>query len=230
MLGLIIAGDKMAPRRASFAFAVGAILGIAFATGVGLWIAHLSGAEATTRHHAWPGFIVRALIAGALLSLGVYKAVNAFRGNPIADVSEPDHRPGKLRTALTRRFPKVMREMDPAAEMSASGRVARAGLAGFAVCGLHPKIFPIAIAAGHQIVQIANPASRAAAIVIFAAISVIPAVLPAVIEVINPGAVVGIKRSYERIMAVHGRWITAVLLLGAGAFVAHEAWRALPIR
>jgi hypothetical protein len=47
---------------------------------------------------------------------------------------------------------------------------------------------------------------------------------------INPGAVVGIKQSYERIMAVHGRWITAVLLLGAGAFVAHEAWRALPIR
>jgi threonine/homoserine/homoserine lactone efflux protein len=123
-----------------------------------------------------------------------------------------------------------MRDMDPAADMSASGRVARAGLAGFAVCGLHPKIFPIAIAAGHQIVQIANPASRAAAIAIFAAISVVPALLPAIIEMINPGAVVGIKRSYERIMAVHGRWITAVLLLGAGAFVAHEAWRALPIR
>ena len=78
--------------------------------------------------------------------------------------------------------------------------------------------------------QIANPASRAAAIAIFAAISVVPALLPAIIEMINPGAVVGIKRSYERIMAVHGRWITAVLLLGAGAFVAHEAWRALPIR
>ena len=230
MLGLIIAGDKVAPRRASFAFGVGAVLGITFATGIGLWIAHISGTEATTRHHSWPGFIVRALIAGALLSLGVYKAVNALRGNPIADVSEPDHRPGKLRTALTRRFPKVMRDMDPAADMSASGRVARAGLAGFAVCGLHPKIFPIAIAAGHQIVQIANPASRAAAIAIFAAISVVPALLPAIIEMINPGAVVGIKRSYERIMAVHGRWITAVLLLGAGAFVAHEAWRALPIR
>ena len=230
MLGLIIAGDKVAPRRASVVFAVGAILGIDFATGIGLWIAHLSGAEVTTRHHSWPGFVVRVFIAGALLSLGIYKAVKALRGNPIADVSEPDHRPGKLRSALTRRFPKLMRGIDPATDLSASGRVVRAGLAGFAVCGLHPKIFPIAIAAGHQIVQIANPASRAAAIAIFAAISVVPAVLPAVIEMINPGAVVGIKQSYERIMAVHGRWITAVLLLGAGAFVAHEAWRALPIR
>ena len=158
MLGLIIAGDKVAPRRASVVFAVGAILGIAFATGIGLWIAHLSGAEVTTRHHSWPGFVVRVFIAGALLSLGIYKAVKAFRGNPIADVSEPDHRPGKLRSALTRRFPKVMRGIDPATDLSASGRVVRAGLAGFAVCGLHPKIFPIAIAAGPQIVQIANPA------------------------------------------------------------------------
>lgn len=230
MLGLIIAGDKVAPRRASFTFAVGAILGIAFATGIGLLIAHISGAEVTTRHHSWPGFVVRVLIAGALLSLGVYKAVNALRGNPIGDVSEPDHRPGKLRSALTRRFPKLMRGIDPAADLSAPARIVRAGLAGFAVCGLHPKVFPIAIAAGHQIVQIANPASRAAAIAIFAAISVVPAVPPAVIEMINPGAVAGIRQSYERIMKVHGRWITAVLLLGAGAFVAHEAWRVIPIR
>lgn len=230
VLGLIIAGDKVAPRRASVTFAVGAIFGIAFATGIGLLIAHISGAEVTTRHHSWPGFVVRVFIAGALLSLGVYKAVNAFRGNPIADVSEPDHQPGKLRSALTRHFPKLMRGIDPATDLSGPARIVRAGLAGFAVCGLHPKVFPIAIAAGHQIVQIANPASRAAAIAIFAAISVVPAVLPAVIEMINPGAVAGIKQSYERIMAVHGRWITAVLLLGAGAFVAHEAWRALPIQ
>ena len=72
--------------------------------------------------------------------------------------------------------------------------------------------------------------ARIGAIALVAAISVVPAVRPAVIEMITPGAVVGIKQSYERIMAVHGRWITAVLLLGAGAFVAHEAWRALPIR
>jgi hypothetical protein len=53
-------------------------------------------------------------------------------------------------------------------------------------------------------------------------------VLPAVIELIKPGAVVRIKESYERIMKVHGRWINAALLLGAGAFVAHEAWRVMP--
>jgi hypothetical protein len=31
-------------------------------------------------------------------------------------------------------------------------------------------------------------------------------------------------------MKVHGRWITALLLLGAGAFVAHDAWNMMPSR
>jgi threonine/homoserine/homoserine lactone efflux protein len=96
------------------------------------------------------------------------------------------------------------------------------------MCGLHPKVFPIAIAAGHQIMQISDPPQRTLGIVLFAVIAVIPALLPAVIDVVNPGATVRIKSGYERIMKVHGRWITALLLLGAGSFVAYDAWHNMP--
>ncbi len=36
VLGLVIAGDRKVPRAASLAFAAGAVIGIAFATGIGL--------------------------------------------------------------------------------------------------------------------------------------------------------------------------------------------------
>ncbi len=56
VLGLIVASDKKVPRQASFAFAVGAIAGIAFATGIGVVIAHLTGGarppRTTTRGRA----------------------------------------------------------------------------------------------------------------------------------------------------------------------------------
>jgi len=230
VLGLVIASDRKVPRLASFAFAIGAIAGIAFATGIGLWIAHAAGTDVAARHGSWPGFIARILIAAALVILGAYRAVNAFRKKPIADISEPDHKPGKLRTSLTQRFPTLMSRLDPAADLPDSQRVTRGALAGFVICGLHPKIFPIAIAAGHQIEQITDPRVRGLGIAIFAAISVVPALLPAIIELVNPGAVIRIKEGYERVMKVHGRWITAVLLLGAGAFVAHDAWHMMPKR
>ena len=230
VLGLIVASDRKVPRLAALAFALGAIVGIAFATGIGLWMAHAAGAELGTRHGSWPGFVARILIAAALLILGAYRAVNAFRKKPITDIAEPDHRPGKLRTSLTRRFPRLMSRMDPNADLPVSQRIARAALAGFAIYGLHPKIFPIAIAAGHQIVQISNPGVRGLGIVIFVVISVVPAVLPAIIELVKPGAVVRIKERYEHVMKDRGRWITALLLLGAGVFVAHDAWQMMPGR
>ena len=228
VLGLVVAGDKKVPRLAAFAFAIGAVLGIAFSTGIGLWIAYASGADVHTRHGSWPGFIVRILIAVALLVIGAYRAVNAFRRKPITDISEPVGTPNKLWTALRKRFPKLISRFDPSADLPVSQRITRAALAGFAACGLHPKVFPIAIAAGHQIVQINDPGIRSLGIVLVAAIAVVPGVLPAVIELVTPGAVVRIKQSYERIMKVHGRWITALLLLGAGAFVAHDAWKVMP--
>lgn len=225
VLGLIIAGDKKVPRLAALAYALGGILGIAFATTIGLWIAHASGTDThTADHHGWPSFIVRVVIATALITIGARRAVNALGKKPIPDVARSEQKPSALKAALTRRFPGL----DPNADLPVPRRVGRAGLAGFAMCGLHPKVFPIAIAAGHQIFQITDRPLRTLGIVLFAVISVIPALVPLVIDVVKPGATVGIKEAYERIMKVHGRWITALLLLGAGSFVAYEAWRTFP--
>lgn len=231
VLGLFIASDKKVPRLAAAAFGLGAIVGIAFATSIGLLIAHLSGAGAAAdRHGTWPGFIVRALIAAALLIIGIYRAVNAARKQDIPDISTPEQKPSRTATWLRTHFPKLMRQFEPNADLPVPRRIARAGLAGFAICGLHPKVFPIAIAAGHQITQITDPAQRTAGIVLFAAISVIPALVPFVIETVKPGSSSRIKDGYERIMKTHGRWITAVLLIGVGLFVAHDAWQKLPTR
>jgi hypothetical protein len=229
VLGLVIASDKKVPRQASFAFALGAIVGITFATGLGVWMAHLSGAGASTAHHdSWPGFVVRVLIAGALLAIGIHRAIGAIRHKPIADVSEPERTSSRLRTRLTDRFPTVMRQLDPGADLSARQHIVRAAAAGFTVCGLHPKVFPIAIAAGHQILEITDRPERTLGIVIFAVISVVPALTPAIIELVRPGASSRIKDGYERFMKVHGRWVVAVLLLSAAAFVGHNAFTHVP--
>lgn len=231
VLGLIIAGDKHNPRLAAFAFALGGIAGIAFATGIGLLIAHASGTSDATHHHdTWVGFGVRVAIASVLLTIGLTRAVNAVRHKPIPDITEKEQQPSRLHAELTKRFPGVMKQFQPGADLSTHQRVKRALLAGFAMCGLHPKVFPIAIAAGHQISQITAPGERTLAIVIFAAISVLPAVTPAIIEMVKPGASVRIKDAYERVMKVHGRWITATLLLAAAAFVGHNAWEHFPGR
>jgi hypothetical protein len=229
VLGLVIAGDKRHPHLAALAFAVGGVLGIAFATGVGLAIAHATaGGEA--HRDSWVGFGVRAVIAAVLLAIGLTRALNALRDRPIADISRPDQPPGRVRTALKRRLPAAARELAVGAELTPRQSIVRGALGGFAMCGLHPKIFPIAIAAGHQITEINSPGQRALAVVLFAAISVVPALLPAVIETARPGSTKRIKDGYERIMAVHGRWVTAVLLLAAAVFVGHSAWEKLPGR
>lgn len=62
----------------------------------------------------------------------------------------------------------------------------------------------------------------------FGFIAVVPALLPLVIDLINPRATTRIKDGYERVMKVHGRWITAALLLAAGSFLAFEAWDKMP--
>ena len=126
------------------------------------------------------------MIAGALLVIGLYRAVNAIRHKPIPDVTKADHHPGRLRTSLSQRFPKLMHSLDPR-PICRCGSALPAALAGFAVCGLHPKVFPIAIAAGHQILQISDHAERTLGIVVFAVISLVPALAPAVIETMRPG-------------------------------------------
>jgi hypothetical protein len=62
--------------------------------------------------------------------------VNAIRKKPIADLTASEHKPSRVRAALTKRFPGL----DPNADLPVPRRVARAGLAGFAMCGLHPKV------------------------------------------------------------------------------------------
>lgn len=229
VLGLVVASDKKVPRGAAVAFAAGGIAGVTFATVVGVMLAHLSGAGTPAAHHdTWAGFILRAVIAAALLTLGLYRAVSAIRHKPIADVSKHKHDSGRLRARLTELFPAAMHRLDPSADLPARQRVGRAAFAGFAACGLNPKVFPIAIAAGHQILEISDRTERTLGVVIFAVIAVLPALAPAVIELVRPGSPARIKDGYERIMRVHGRWIVAVLLLAVGAFVAHNAFVHLP--
>ncbi|HPX37261.1 MAG TPA: GAP family protein [Mycobacterium sp.] len=230
VVGLVVAGDKKAPRLSAVAFAVGAIVGIAFATGIGLWIARASGSDETSHAHpdTWAGFTVRAVIAAVLLAIGLSRAINAMRHKPIPDPSETDRKPSRVKAWAGEHFPKVAAALKPGVDLPVRRRAERAALAGFAMCGLHPKVFPIAIAAGHQIMQIEARPERLAGIVMFAVISVIPAVTPAIIELVNPGASSRIKDGYERIMKVHGRWITASLLIAAALFVGHNAWEKMP--
>jgi threonine/homoserine/homoserine lactone efflux protein len=231
VLGLIMASDKKVPRLAALAYAVGAVVGIAFATAIGLWIAHAAGTDsAADRHGTWPGFIVRVVLATALLIIGLRRAASAFGKKPIADPSDPEQKPSKVHTWFRGHFPGLMRQFDPKVDLPVRQRVLRAGLAGFAMCGLHPKVFPIAIAAGHQIVQITDPTERGLGIALFAAICVIPAVTPLVIDFVSPSATTRIKDGYERIMKVHGRWITAALLIGVALLIGHDAWEKFPAR
>lgn len=230
VLGLIIAADRRNPRLAASAFAVGGVLGIAFATGIGLLIATLSGTSGqhAVHHNTWPGFIVRVVIAVVLLVIGLSRAINAFQHQPITDLTKTEQKPSRFRQVATKFFPSFMAEFEPGAELTPRQSITRGLFGGFAMCGLHPKVFPIAIAAGHQITQLDGRGERALGVILFALISVIPALLPAVIDLIRPGSAVRIKEAYERIMKVHGRWITAVLLLAAAAFVAHNAWEKFP--
>jgi len=230
VLGLILAGGRN-PRLSAAGFAVGGVAGIAFATGIGLLIARASGAdEPAAAHGSWPAFIVRVVIAAVLLVIGLNRAVAALRHKPIADISEAEHKPGRLRTALTERFPRATSGLQPGTDLSPRRSLLRGAAGGFAMCGLHPKVFPIAIAAGHQITQITDRGERGAAVLIFAVISVVPALLPVIIETVKPGSSVRIKAGYERFMKDNGRWATAVLLLAAAAFVAHNAWEKFPAR
>lgn len=230
VVGLVVAGDKKVPRLAALAYAVGAIVGIAFATGIGLWIAHATGNDERSTVHpdTWAGFAVRAVIALALLWIGLTRAINALRHKPIPDPAVKSDAPGKVKAWFGEHFPKAAATLKPGVDLPVRRRVSRAATVGFAMCGLHPKVFPIAIAAGHQILQITSRPERVAGIVLFAVISVIPAITPAIIDLIKPGSTERIKEGYERIMKVHGRWITAALLIAAALFVGHSAWEKMP--
>ena len=74
-------------------------------------------------HTSWPGFVVRIVIAGALLVIGLYRAMNAIRHKPIPDVTKADHHPGRLRTSLSQHFPKLMHSLDPKTDLPVRQRI-----------------------------------------------------------------------------------------------------------
>ena len=51
---------------------------------------------------------------------------------------------------------------------------------------------------------------------------------PLVVELIRPGGSASIRASCEAFMKTNGRWIAALILLGAGAFVAWNAAHSMP--
>jgi len=69
---------------------------------------------------------------------------------------------------------------------------------------------------------------RAIGLAVYGAISMVPAIAPALIETARSGACASIKESVESFMKTNGRWVSAVILLGAGAYVAFNAWNNMP--
>lgn len=229
VLGLIMACDRRSPRLSALLYAVGAAIGLVLGLAIGSLVAPPAPAAATPAAPTWGEFIVRVLIAGLLVGVGVQRAINAFRNAPIDTEAEarPDGKPkgsiAGLKARLASLFPG-----GGAGELTLSRRAARAIGLGFATMGLHPKCVSVAIAAGHQAMQIPGEAARMLGFTVFAVIAMIPAIAPLAIELVRPGASASIKESCERFMKRNGRWIVAVILLAAGAYVASNAVRDMP--
>lgn len=230
VLGLIMACDKRAPRLAAWMYALGAAAGVAFGLVLGFLIAPSAPTESAPASPTWTAFWVRVMIAGVLVGIGVQRTMHAMRAAPISGVDEGanGHAAGhgltaRMKAWIAARFPGLA-----SGELPAWRRSIRSALLGFATMGVHPKCVSVAIAAGHQALQIPDRAGQVAGIAVFAAISMVPAVAPAIIETAKPGASAAIKDACERFMKKQGRWISAVILLGAGAYVAWNAWADMP--
>ena len=235
ILGLIMACDRRAPRLVAWMYAVGAVVGLVMGITIGMLVGPSHHAEAAAEgaksSHPWVDFIVRALIAGVLLTIGIQRAMHAIRGAPIEAVEEQrtgasKHGPGIVARCKAWFADKFGGSMG--ADLSVSRRCVRSGLLGFATMGIHPKCLAITIAAGHQIAQITDHAARPVAIAVFSAISLVPSIAPAVIETLRSGACAAMKESTERFMKKNGRWVSATILLGAGAYVAWNAFKSMP--
>jgi hypothetical protein len=221
LLGFLAASDRRVPRGAAATFAVGAAVGIGIWFVVGTLMAPASTTE--TGHHGWPAFWIRAGLAAALLVIGSVRAVNAFRQTPIEEEPKPaaeGEKPHGIHALLA----KVLTTDG----LPVPRRFFRAFLMGVVASGHSPKIFPVAMAAGHQLMQITPPVDRIPAVVAFASLAVIPGLVPLAVEMFRPGASAGLRDACERFMKRNSRMIIAVLLLSVGAFVAYEAWKDMP--
>ncbi len=232
VLGLVAASDRRHPRTYAWAFGIGTIVGLAFALVIGFLLAQTHPSTPQDHQSTWVGFIVRTSIASALLVVGMYRLVNAIRNAPIEKTPEQEerswtHRLGRWFKAT---FPAIAKRFDGSIEISTTEHALRWALLGFACDGLHPKIFPIVTAAGHEALQVPESGERAIGIVMFAVIALIPGLIPAVVETVHPGVSARLKEAFESFMKRYGRLISAAFILAVAAFVGNNARNDMPGR
>ena len=233
VLGLVAASDRKHPRTFAWAFGIGTIIGLAFALVIGFLLAQTHGSMPEEHHQGtWVGFTVRATIASALFVVGMYRLVNAIRNAAIEKTPEQEERSLKHRIVhwCKLKFPAITKRFDGSIDVSTTERAIRWGLLGFACDGLHPKIFPIVTAAGHEALQVSESSERVIGIVMFAVIALIPGLIPAVVETVHPGVSARIKESFEHFMKRYGRLISAAFILAVAAFVGNNARNDMPGR
>lgn len=230
VLGLIAASDRRSPRTFAWVFALGTIIGLAFALAIGFMLAQTHPQASHDTEPTWVGFVVRSSIATALFIVGMYRLVNAIRNAPIEKTPEQEEHSVKHRIGrwFKEHFPAVAKRFDGSIEISNTRRAMRWGLLGFACDGLHPKIFPIVTAAGHEALQVSNTQERFTGILLFVVIALVPGLIPAIVETVHPGVSARIKESFERFMERYGRLISSAFILAVAAFVANNARNDMP--
>ena len=229
LIGLVMASDKKAPRLAALMYAVGALFGLALGLAIGMMVAPTPVAEGAPVHHTWTQFIVRALIAGLLVGVGLQRAVNAVRQAPIA--YEMAVEAGASKPSIASRVKLWFAERFKGLggrDIPTWRRGLRSGVVGFATVGIHPKCLSVSIAAGHQAMQITGETERSLGLALFATTALATSCTPLIVEFVRPGSSAAIRISCEAFMKTNGRWIGAALLLGAGAFVAWNAAHSMP--
>ncbi len=230
VLGLVAASDRQRPRTFAWAFGVGTVIGLSFALALGFLLAKTHGSTTEEDPRTWIGFAVHAALAAALFVVGMYRLVNAIRNAPIEVPPEQEergftHRLGRLFEAT---FPSIARRFDGSVEIPIFVRAMRWGLLGFACDGLHPKIFPIVTAAGHEALQVPEPGQRAIGIAMFAVIALIPGLIPAVVETVHSGVSARIKEAFENFMKRYGRLISSAFILAVAVLVGSNAMDEMP--
>lgn len=227
-IGLVAASHRHKSQLCSWVFGIGTILGLTFALILGFIFAQTH----ITVHHevTWRGFAVRIAIALALFIIGFYRLVITVRGVPIKKPKKIINRKllHFMRDWFSSHFPKSSKIFGNQGELSNSQLVIRWGLLGFYCGGLHPKIFPIVVAAGHQTLLVSSVDTRIIGLVIFLALAMIPGFVPAIMETIHPGIAVRAREGFENFMKRYGQHIAVVLILTVAVIVSLNAKNNMP--
>lgn len=149
---------------------------------------------------SWIRFFIRVMFASLLFLSGIYVLVK-------------------------RRKNVLMKSMDGARK--ATTRMS-AGL-GFVVTGLNFKVISIATTAGHQIAQFSgNFVGRLDELCVFSGFSVLPLILPAIMETIRPGIVSTVMAPCSRFLDKYGRFVTAAICFFFGFVFLKRAIAIMP--